>query len=290
MNYTNSIICLLLTYMVSKKILEYINKSIIFRPHVISNKYSLDDIKYKFKMVYNLENKEQIKEYWIKIDNAVLHALLIQTIDTKLNDNLVIFFHGNAGNIIDSYIPYEFLSKFGSVLVFDYRGYGMSSGTYSEKNIYDDANKVWKYATTKLNYKPKNITLVGLSLGCSVTYNLTEYLTNNNIYPRCLICINGFYSMSELVNELSSISSMSSILQCLLVYDFDNAKSVGNICSNSKIPIFLLHAKEDTLISNEHSKKLKEISKNCHFIEVDGDHNNFIISDGVYDKIIKLIN
>ncbi|MDX1582242.1 MAG: alpha/beta hydrolase [Thermoanaerobaculia bacterium] len=57
---------------------------------------------------------------------------------------LLVFFHGNAGNITNRAVPSVTFAERGlSIFVFDYRGYGRSEGRPSEKALYDDSLAAW---------------------------------------------------------------------------------------------------------------------------------------------------
>lgn len=67
------------------------------------------------------------------------------------NDHITFFCHGNGGNIVTS-SEYEFTDKLAetsSVFIFDYRGYGLSEGVPSERNVYEDAKSAWDFCHEK---------------------------------------------------------------------------------------------------------------------------------------------
>jgi fermentation-respiration switch protein FrsA (DUF1100 family) len=77
---------------------------------------------------------------------------------------LMIFCHGNAGNITGrGPIGAELARRGISVLVFDWRGYGKSSGRPTESGLHHDALAVYDYATKKLG--ATKIIAYGESLG-----------------------------------------------------------------------------------------------------------------------------
>lgn len=57
---------------------------------------------------------------------------------------LIVFFHGNGGNITHRIEPSVNLALNGlDVFIFDYRGYGRSEGRPTEMGLYDDALAAW---------------------------------------------------------------------------------------------------------------------------------------------------
>jgi hypothetical protein len=85
-------------------------------------------------------------------------------------DSLVILhFHGNAGNIshrLDLVQPFQ--RKGFSVFLADYRGFGRSSGSPSERGLYMDGLAAWAYLVEKENIAPERIVLHGHSIGAAV--------------------------------------------------------------------------------------------------------------------------
>ena len=68
-----------------------------------------------------------------------------------------IFCHGNAGNLADRMVIFQYLHRAGfQVLAFDYRGYGSSSGKPSEEGLYRDADAVWQFATENIGIPSEN--------------------------------------------------------------------------------------------------------------------------------------
>ena len=62
------------------------------------------------------------------------------------SQRVLLFFHGNAGNIshrLDSIRQFHQLGL--SVLIVDYRGYGQSGGKTTEAGLYRDADAAWDY-------------------------------------------------------------------------------------------------------------------------------------------------
>src|SRR6266545_867946 len=81
----------------------------------------------------------------------------------RAGEPLIIWFHGNAGNITERGPMATELARRGiSVLLFDWRGYGKSEGSPSESGLFCDALAAYDFARTKTN---GDIVLYGESLG-----------------------------------------------------------------------------------------------------------------------------
>ena len=87
-------------------------------------------------------------------DNEVLHGWYVPSTDSR---GVVLFFHGNAGNIshrLDSIEIFHELKL--DVLIFDYRGYGQSSGKTSEQGTYIDAQTAWDFLVNQRGIEPES--------------------------------------------------------------------------------------------------------------------------------------
>jgi len=85
-----------------------------------------------------------------------------------------------------------------NILLFDYRGYGKSTGTPSETGLYTDAQAVYDYVRTRTDLNQDKIFLFGRSLGGAVALHLGKNKINNK-YP------NSFFFFVKLLILLRQI-------------------------------------------------------------------------------------
>lgn len=86
---------------------------------------------------------------------------------------VLLFVHGNAGNITHRDDRLMNLRRLGfSVLVFDYRGYGRSEGSPSEKGVLIDARAARAWLAQRAGVAERDIVLWGESLGGGVAVDL----------------------------------------------------------------------------------------------------------------------
>src|SRR5262245_31716291 len=85
----------------------------------------------------------------------------------------VLFFHGNAGNAGDRLERAKILNdRFGlDVVLVDYRGYGKSGGSPSERGLVRDARAIYAAASER-GFSPERIIVFGESLGSAVAIGL----------------------------------------------------------------------------------------------------------------------
>ena len=81
----------------------------------------------------------------------------------------VLFCHGNSGNIAQQLTTLRNFKRLGvSVLAFDYRGYGRSSGSPSETGLYLDVRAAYRYLMEDLDQEARHVVLFGHSLGGAI--------------------------------------------------------------------------------------------------------------------------
>lgn len=87
---------------------------------------------------------------------------------------VILFCHGNAGNITHRAETLQILNKLVgvSVLIFDYRGYGRSEGKPNEPGILADARAARAWLAQRAGIAEKNVVLMGRSLGGAVAVHL----------------------------------------------------------------------------------------------------------------------
>lgn len=137
------------------------------------------------------------QDEWITTSDGVrLHGWLFRAADPQAP--LLVFFHGNAGNITErGPIASELARRGVSTFLFDWRGYGRSDGSPSESRLFKDAEAAYTFAT-KLAPKER-IALYGESLGGPYAAWIAK--THG---ARCIVLDSTFPSLRELGNAIYS--------------------------------------------------------------------------------------
>ena len=82
------------------------------------------------------------------------------------SEMVLLWFHGNAGNLSHRFDMISGLMELPvQVFIIDYRGYGKSEGSPSERGIYLDAQAAWDYLTVERRIPANRIIIFGKSLG-----------------------------------------------------------------------------------------------------------------------------
>ncbi len=230
-------------------------------------------------------------------DHEILDCGLYNAFKTPSFDDVIFLYsHGNRG-WLDTILrnnTIEMMSRYGSIFVYDYRGYGKSTGTPSDDGLFIDAMTCWRHLTVNIGIKPKNIILLGYSLGSSVSSNLlkqiiesdTDIEPNYNTFPKGLVLLNGFYNMHAIAREVVPY------LGYLIISKFNTDSFIKSIDDKIKgYNIIIMHSNVDEYISYHHGEKLYNIIKNnnTQYIGISGDHANPIFNEKSDNALINLI-
>ncbi|HYC59957.1 MAG TPA: alpha/beta hydrolase [Thermoanaerobaculia bacterium] len=128
-------------------------------------------------------------------DGVRLHAWRFDA--ANADAPVMIWFHGNAGNLTDRAEMAEEHARRGmSVFVFDYRGYGKSEGRASESKLFIDGLAAFDYVR---NQGAKNIVLYGESVGGPYAAYVAK---ERKGLVRAVILENSFPSLKDIGNAL----------------------------------------------------------------------------------------
>lgn len=220
---------------------------------------------------------ENVNEIFIETeDNEKLQAYLVSSDSTT---KILIYFHGNAGNISGRLIDLLEINRIGiNVLGISYRGYGKSSGRPDEQGIYKDGFAAYEYVTKKLGYNSKDIVVLGRSIGSTVATSVAKErdlaglilvtpMTNGKEYAK----FHGLGFISFLAGSAFNNSERIKKIPCptLIVHgDKDNTVPVfmgkaiydGSAAKNKKLVIIpgAEHNDLSTVFENEYWRAIKE--------------------------------
>ncbi|WP_028575184.1 alpha/beta hydrolase [Desulfonatronovibrio hydrogenovorans] len=175
---------------------------------------------------------------------------------------VVLFCHGNAGNISHRLQTISYLHSLDvSVLIFDYQGYGRSSGKPSEINTYADARAAWDYLVGTRRIDPDRIFIFGRSLGGAVAADLAAKTD-----PAGVILESTFTSVIDLGSELFRFLPV----RLLSRFEYNTLDKLRNISA----PTLIIHSPDDEIIPHSHGQRLYEsATEPKHFQEIRGGHN-----------------
>lgn len=187
---------------------------------------------------------------------------------------VVLFSHGNAGNIADRIESISIFRSLGlDVLAYDYGGYGESTGKPSEDRCYRDIQAMWRNLVEERGIAPEEIVLFGRSLGAGPTAQLAI-----EVDAAAVILESAFRSVPAMAKELYPWLPVRSLARI----HFDNEAKVGRF----RMQLLVVHSRSDSIIPYEHGRKLYELAGNPkEFLEIHGDHNEgFWVSGDLYSN------
>jgi fermentation-respiration switch protein FrsA (DUF1100 family) len=214
-------------------------------------------------------------------DNIKLHGWFVPHDQPRAT---LLFFHGNAGNISHRLESLALFNALGlAVLIFDYRGYGNSEGSPSEKGIYLDAQAAWGYLTETRGIEAEKILLFGRSFGGAVAAYIA---VNNRVLG--LVLESTFTSVPDMAAELYPWLPV----RWLAKYDYNTLERMIDIDS----PVMVIHSRNDEIIPFRHGQFLfEQANEPRRFVELRGDHNSGFMQEldryrGHWDDFIRFVN
>jgi len=202
-------------------------------------------------------------------DGINLHGWFVPGQDS---DRVVLFFHGNAGNISHRGESIAVFHRLGlSVFIPDYRGYGRSQGSPSEEGLYRDASAAWNWLVDQQGYSPDQVVLFGRSLGGVVAAKLAS-----EVRPGAIILESTLSSARDAARGIFPVLSRIVWLR----FDLNAANSIRQ----TKAPVLVLHSPDDEIIPYPLGRLVFEAAPEPkRFVELSGGHNDgFIVSEPGY--------
>jgi len=195
-------------------------------------------------------------------DGETLDGWLVSAGIKRGGRGLVIFLHGNAGNIAHRLGYLRMFHDLGlATLIIDYRGYGRSSGAPSEQGSYLDAATVWRHATQDLGFPENRIVIFGESLGGAVAAQLAA---GNR--PAALVLASTFTSVPDMGADLYPLLP----IRLLARIRYDTLARLPQI----SCPLLVIHSHSDDVIPFAHGRRLFEAARPPkQFLEIEGGHN-----------------
>ena len=197
-------------------------------------------------------------------DGVTLHGWFVPGESSRV----LLFFHGNAGNIshrLDSIRQFHDLGL--SVCIIDYRGYGQSGGKTTETGIYSDAEAAWRYLTEDRGIPGTDIVIFGRSLGASAASRLAA-----RHQPLALIVESSFTSVPDIAQDLYPWLPA----RWLSRYGHTTRDYVRDV----HCPILVAHSRDDDIIPFHHGEAIFAAANEPRtFLELRGSHNDAFLQD-----------
>ena len=220
-------------------------------------------------------------------DGLKLESWWVQS-ETKPAKGVIVFFHGNAQNLTAQFPQASWFRHFGyHVLLFDYRGYGVSEGKPSPEGTVTDGKAILREAKKRAGGLP--IIAFGQSLGGAVLLR-TAIETQNEIPLQGMLLDSTFLSYRHAAQEILSKSWITWPFQWLgLLLISDSWAPSGTDRSFPKIPYYVIHGTNDITVDYSLGRELFErLPENKTLLTIDGGTHTdvFFRNDGNYRKTV----
>ncbi|XP_016379184.1 monoacylglycerol lipase ABHD12-like [Sinocyclocheilus rhinocerous] len=159
---------------------------------------------------------------------------------------------------------YKVLCSLGyHVVTFDYRGWGDSEGSPSEKGMTSDALFLYQWIKQRIGQKP--LYIWGHSLGTGVATNLVRRLCDRGTPPDSLILESPFTN----IREEAKSHPFSMVYRYLPGFDWFFLDSITandiRFASDENVnhiscPVLILHAEDDAVVPFQLGKKLYDLA------------------------------
>jgi alpha-beta hydrolase superfamily lysophospholipase len=228
------------------------------------------------------------KEYYVRsYDGTRLLAWELQS-KQQPPENLVLMFHGNAENLSSHVFNLAWMvEKKTDVLIFDYRGYGLSEGTAYPKGVVEDGLRFLQLAYDK--YKEggyKRLIIYTQSIGGSIAMRALEEIPWRNEIS-LLVLDSTFRSAQDVAH-----TKLGGVLWWIISSEYTADKKLSHLT----MPILSIHATNDPVVPIQFGREVFEKAPSTQktfwqLDEADAYHGNvFFINKGEYrERFLKLL-
>lgn len=216
--------------------------------NIASDEYYLDDYTGEGEVfldsIYDI-SQEKIQELEFESEGKTIYGVYVGDINRISQDTVILYCHGNTGNIDYYWGRQKLLANLGGkarfgILMIDYKGFGKSEGTPTEGGLVKDMNAGLEWLK-KNGLTNDRLIIYGFSIG---SYPAT-YLSSKKdgaLIPSKLILENPFASTKVMVNDASKLSMKNN-------YYTSTDYEVADLIKNVTQPFLLLHGKKDAFLS-----------------------------------------
>jgi fermentation-respiration switch protein FrsA (DUF1100 family) len=188
---------------------------------------------------------------------------------------VILFFHGNAGNISHRLDNIDRLLKKGlQVFIFDYRGYGRSEGRPSEKGIYRDGLAAYDYVVRRRGIGPSEVVLFGRSLGAAVA---VEVASKRQV--KSVILESAFTSSKDMAKSMMLFALFSPLLPA----HYNNLEKIGRV----SVPKLIIHGQADEIVPFRMGRTLFEAANPPKYflpLKSAGHNDTYVVGGEAYFK------
>ena len=248
-------VLLALTYLGIIVVFWFLERKLVFHPNSAAESWLKPEDARSEDVSFTAGDGNTISARWIPPESPRHGAVLVS--------------HGNGGNLTHrGKLAADLRKALGAgVLVFDYPGYGKSSGKPTEAGCYASGEAAYKWLTDEAKIAPDRIILCGESLGGGTAIELATKREH-----RALALIYTFTSLPAAAKHHFPFLPVHTLMRTR----FDNLSKIGK-CPR---PVFLVHGTADRTVPFSHSEQLYAAANEPkHFVRLEGGGHDLFITD-----------
>ncbi len=180
-------------------------------------------------------------------DLGEIHAIYVGDLSKIATDSVILYCHGNAGNMDYYWARQKLLANVGGknnygVLQLDYPGYGLSTGSPTEVNLYSSVGLAIEWLESN-GLTNDRFFMYGFSLGSAPVCEITA-ANNYPLQPTKIMLESPFASAEVMVQDAAGLNMPASYFTNLQI---DNAEEIKEIDQ----PLLWIHGTDDSFLSIE---------------------------------------
>ncbi len=191
-------------------------------------------------------------------DEVQLHGWLLRT--SQELQGTVLFFHGNAENISTHINSVYWLTEYGyQVVLVDYRGYGLSTGTPDIAGALNDVVFTARHVLQHNLHQDKPLFVLGQSLGASLA--ITAFAEADDLTQRIdgYVFEAAFADYQQITRDALSKSWLTWALQYPMSWTVTaNYSPQDHIAALKDIPVLFIYSQQDEIIPFHHYRQLSD--------------------------------
>ena len=187
---------------------------------------------------------------------------------------LAVFFHGNAELIDQQRMIADLYHGLGvSLLMVEYRGYGHSDGTPSQRHIVEDSIAVLEQVLAREDVDADRFVLHGRSIGGGLATQVAL-----KAKPSALIVESTFTSVTDMAWRYG-------VPPFIVRSPLDSEAAFGQL----DIPILIMHGWDDRIVPPKYAKELFLVASDARLVMFDADHNTLPTHDQavLYHQVVQ---
>jgi fermentation-respiration switch protein FrsA (DUF1100 family) len=212
-------------------------------------------------------------------DGNTIHAWWTPPKGWKPSDGAILYSHGNGGNLSIrqwTIVQWRDVTN-NAVLIYDYPGYGKSSGKPTEAGCYAAVDAAYAWLIDQQKVPPSQLILVGSSLGGAMAADLASRREH-----RALVLVNAFTSFPDMAQKAFPFLPARWLVHNRL----DN---LGKI-KQCRSPIFITHGTADPVIPFAQGERLFAAAPDPkRFLKRDGDGHGHPANNAFFSEVLAFL-